>query len=205
MAAQAKPKTGSLEARLTTLTRRVEKLEREDRRHDPKRRMRGTSEALGSDLSLLEQLRQRRGRRYQTKEMRGAVAYGGAAVFGEREYLWIREHPVPELAELEPDRLAQALATLGHPSRLVLLRAMLQHARTSQELQAMLGVSSPGQLYHHLKELLAAGIVTQTRRSRYEVAARQVVPVLVVLAAAADLVDTTSAAAEVAGVAQGKE
>lgn len=205
MAAQkTKPRGESLEARVAALTLRVEELEREGRRR-PERGARIPAAALGSDLALLEQLRQRQGSRYRTKQMRGAIAYGGAVVFGEREYLWIREHPLPEITKLEPDRLAQALATLGHPSRLVLLRALLQRACTSQELQAVLGVSSPGQLYHHLKELLATGIVTQTRRSHYEIAARQVVPILVVLAAAADLVDTTSVTSEVEETSPGKE
>ncbi len=75
-----------------------------------------------------------------------------------------------------------------------MVRALLQQPRTSQDLQAILGVSSPGQLYHHLKELLAAGIVTQTSRSHYEIGERQVVPVLAALAAVSDLVDVTSAA-----------
>ena len=126
-AGQTKREAGSLEARLTALTRRVKALEREGRRR-PERSAHAPAEALGSDLALLEQLRKRQGRRYRTKEMRGAVAYGGAVVFGEREYLWIREHPLPEITKLEPERLAQALATLGHPARLVLLRALLQRA-----------------------------------------------------------------------------
>ena len=185
-----KPEASPLEARVAALARRLEVLERQNETR-PRRRGRGASEAQASDLVLLDQLRMRDGRRYRGRRMRGAVAYGGAVVFGEREYLWMREHPLPELSELEPGRLAHALATLGHPARLILLRALLQQPRTSQELQAILGVPSPGQLYHHLKELLAAGIVTQTRRSLYEVAGRQVVPVLAALAAVSDLVDLT--------------
>jgi DNA-binding transcriptional ArsR family regulator len=182
-----------MEARLAALDRRVEDLERQVRTH-PTRASRSRLDGLGADLALLERLRARDGRRYRGRRMRGAVAYGGAVVFGEREYLWMREHPLPELASLEPSRLAQALATLGHPARLVLLRALLQQARTRRDLQALLGVPSPGQLYHHLKELLAAGIVTQTRRGHYEITERRVVPVLAALAAVSDLVETTGAA-----------
>ncbi len=200
-----KPEASPLEARVAALARRLEVLERQNETR-PRRRGRRASEAQGSDLALLDQLRKRDGRRYRGRQMRGAVAYGGAVVFREREYLWMREHPLPELSELEPSRLAQALATLGHPARLILLRALLQQPRTSQELQAILGVPSPGQLYHHLKELLAAGIVTQTRRSLYEVAGRQVVPVLAALAAVSDLVDLTlPAPAPEFGAAAAKE
>lgn len=189
-----------LEARLLSLTQRVLRLERlagEARRGAA--RSRPVREPLGSDLALVEQLRRRQGPRYGTKQMRGAVAYAGAVQFGEREYLWIREHPLPEIARVEADRVAPLLAALGHPARLVLLRALLAQARTSRELQAILGVSSPGQLYHHLKELLAAGVVVQTRRSRYEVAARRVVPVLATLAAAADMIDGSATAPPAGG------
>jgi DNA-binding transcriptional ArsR family regulator len=142
----------------------------------------------GADLSFLERLRTRPG---------GAIAYAGAAPLGGRDCLWIKEHAVPDVVELDPDRLARALGALGHPARLILLRALAEAPRSSQQLQEALGVSSPGQLYHHLKELLATGLVSQTRRSHYEVADHQVVPLLTVLAATSDLVASTPPPEEV--------
>jgi DNA-binding transcriptional ArsR family regulator len=174
----------ALDERVAKLARRVEQLER-----SPQRRLKRHPDAAATPLALVEHLRTRRTGRYRAKGMHGAIAYGGAVVLGERECLWVREHPLPDIDDIEPSRLAQALAALGHPARLILVRALLKQAHTSQELQALLEVSSPGQLYHHLKELLAAGIVTQARRSHYEVASRQVVPLLALLAAAFDLTD----------------
>ena len=172
----------ALESQLATLARRVERLEGvRSREH--------VSEPAGTDLSFLEQLRGRRGSRYRAKDARGAVAYAGAAGFGDRESLWIREHAVPEVLALEPERLVRAFGALAHPARLLLLRALLARPQSSSELQDVLGVSSPGQLYHHLKELLATGLVTQTGRSQYEIAVHRVVPLLAVLAAVSDLVD----------------
>jgi DNA-binding transcriptional ArsR family regulator len=86
--------------------------------------------------------------------------------------------------EIDPTLVTRTLATLGHPSRLLLLRALLPAPRSSQQLQEVLGVSSPGQLYHHLKDLLAAGLVRQTARSQYEIASHHVIPLLVIFAAA---------------------
>jgi ArsR family transcriptional regulator len=198
-------KLRTVESQVAALTRRVERLEGEGGGRS-RRRSGAWAGRPGDDLALLEQLRGRQAPRYRAKGQRGAIAYAGAVVLGERECLWIREHPLPAITSLDANRVAPVLASLGHPARLILLRALLEQACTSQELQAVLGVTSPGQLYHHLKELLSAGIVTQTSRSRYEVAARQVVPVLAVLSAAADLSDTTAVAPDGEGPAEkGKE
>lgn len=139
-----------------------------------------------ADLALLDRLRSLKEPRYQATGLRGAVTYAGSATFGDREHLWMREHALPDIMDLDPAGLARALATLGHPTRLTLLRTLLREPCSSQRLQEVLGVSSAGPLYHHLKELLAVGLVVQTRRSLYEVPAHHVIPLLLVLAAAAD-------------------
>lgn len=180
----------SLESQVTELARRLERLESGSGRGSA-RRARAPAKPAADDLWFLQQLRSRRGSRYRAKGMHGAVAYAGAVSLEDRERLWITEHPLPELMALEPDRLARALAALGHPTRLTLVRALMQEPRGSRELQEALGISSPGQLYHHLKELLAVGLVRQTGRGHYEVADRQIVPLLAVLAAVSDLVDST--------------
>ena len=48
-------------------------------------------------------------------------------------------------------------------------------------------MSSPGQLYHHLKELLAAGLIVQQGRSGYAIAPRSVIALSMALMAASDL------------------
>jgi len=119
--------------------------------------------------------------------VRGAVVYAGVSRFGDRESLWIKEHGVPELLDLDPRGLARVLAALAHPARLTLARALVQAPRTSQELQEVIGTASAGQLYHHLKDLVAAGVVNQAVRSRYEIAPEHTIPLLALLAAAGDL------------------
>ena len=119
--------------------------------------------------------------------MRGAVAYAGSATLGEGEVLWAGEHGLPQIWDLEPTDVARLLAALGHPARLALVRALLTGVRTSQELQEVIGSGSAGQLYHHLKDLIAAGVVDQAGRSRYRISAGRIVPLLVILAAAGDV------------------
>lgn len=139
------------------------------------------------DVGLVERLRTRAGGPYQDGARRGAILYGGAVELDEREYLWEMERPAPGLIDLPAEEIASILGVLASPQRLSLLKTLLTGARSSHELQEALGISSPGQLYHHLKELTAIGIVEQTRRGSYQIAARHVIPFLTVLAAAVDL------------------
>ncbi|MFJ4971904.1 ArsR/SmtB family transcription factor [Streptomyces sp. NPDC088755] len=79
---------------------------------------------------------------------------------------------------------ADALAALGHPVRLRLLREILGGRRTAAELAALDAVGTTGQIYHHLRQLTGAGWLHTAGRGRYEVPAARVVPLLVVLTAA---------------------
>ncbi|MBZ0236146.1 MAG: winged helix-turn-helix domain-containing protein, partial [Deltaproteobacteria bacterium] len=117
---------------------------------------------------------------------RGAVAYGGGLELDGREYLWQIERPVPGLLALDPDGYAHVLAALAHPHRWRLLVALVEAPRSAAELQQVIGSASPGPLYHHLRDLLALGIVVQRDR-HYTVPARHVVPLLTAIALAIDL------------------
>ncbi|MFJ8162088.1 ArsR/SmtB family transcription factor [Streptomyces sp. NPDC096136] len=81
-------------------------------------------------------------------------------------------------------RTADALAALGSPVRIRLLREILAGRRTAAELTALDGVGTSGQVYHHLRQLTAAGWLHTTGRGRYEVPGGRVVPLLVLFAAA---------------------
>lgn len=140
-----------------------------------------------SDAGLVELLRTREGGPYERGGRRGAVVYAGAVEIAEREYLWEMERPAPGLMDVPDDEIAAILSVLASPQRLATLKALLSGPKSSNDLQTALGVSSPGQLYHHLDKLLAAGIVEQTRRSLYQIAARHVIPVLAVIAISVDL------------------
>ncbi len=79
---------------------------------------------------------------------------------------------------------AETLSALAHPVRLLLLREILQGARTTAELAAHERLGTTGQLYHHLRQLVAACWLRTTARGQYSVPGERVVPVLTVLAAA---------------------
>ena len=117
----------------------------------------------------------------------GAVAYAGGAQLGEHEHLWTREHDVEALRDADWAPAARTLDRLGSPARLALLATLLSGPRGRQELQEALGEGSTGHLYHHLRDLQAAGLVVQHRRGEHRLAPQAVVPLLAIVAAALDL------------------
>jgi DNA-binding transcriptional ArsR family regulator len=88
---------------------------------------------------------------------------------GGRRRMLKQEEDLSAVAEVVPVSVSRVFAALGSPFRILLLRALLNGPRTSQELQAELDVGPAGQLYHHLKELLAAGLVVQQKRGVYAI------------------------------------
>ncbi|UBV44717.1 winged helix-turn-helix domain-containing protein (plasmid) [Deinococcus taeanensis] len=81
------------------------------------------------------------------------------------------------------DAAAPVLAALGSPARLRLLRAILNGQTRNADLASLDEVGSTGQLYHHLRELVAAGWLKPAGRGAHRVPGERVVPLLTILAA----------------------
>ncbi|MFB4306654.1 ArsR/SmtB family transcription factor [Actinomadura sp. GTD37] len=114
----------------------------------------------------------------------GAVLFTGSVTLPSGEhYEWQQGSLADDLLEDDWSQAAEALGALAHPVRLLLLREILQGARTTAELAAHEGLGTTGQLYHHLHRLVAAGWLRSTARGRFSVPGDRVVPVLTVLAA----------------------
>lgn len=172
------------ERRLAELTERVQALEEASRG-----RTAPTPDLAAGELDadLLRRLQQRTGPANRSGGAGGSVLYAGAATTVDGTYLWQMERPVPGLLELDEELLAATLGAISSPTRIRLLKALVEGAHETHELQAALGGVSAGQLYHHLKELTAAGIVAQRGRGRYAIAPHTVVPILAVFAAVLDV------------------
>ncbi len=102
---------------------------------------------------------------------------------GER-YDWQHGALTSDLLAYEWPDAAESFAALGHPVRLRLLREITGGRRTAAELAELDDIGTTGQIYHHLRQLTAAGWLHNTGRGRHEVPAGRVVPLLVALAAA---------------------
>lgn len=116
----------------------------------------------------------------------GEVRYGGTVrLHGEVD--WTIRYGAAEILELADPPAAAVLAALGHPTRAALVRRLLSGPAGAGELQQAAGLSSAGQLYHHLRSLTAARVVEQDSRGSYRLPPTAVVPALVLLLAAADI------------------
>lgn len=188
LAAMPRPPTvAQLATQVAALAAKLERLADEpSRRTTPPRSRRAPPPATADDLLPLLERRNPPDRRKPGRRS-GAVVYGGAVTpAGGGEYLWLIERATDDVMAVEPERAAAVLAALGSGPRLRLLLAILDRPRTAADLRGVLGSRSPGPVYHHLRDLLALGLIAQRER-RYVVPPRRVVPVLTALCLAIDL------------------
>ncbi|MFI0503622.1 ArsR/SmtB family transcription factor [Streptomyces albogriseolus] len=158
---------------MTELERRIAALEAADR----------TAPHTGEgDFWALEGLKEQLA---ELKAADGGVLFTGAVRLptGER-YDWQLGALTSDLLGYEWPDAAESFAALGHPVRLRLLREITGGRRTAAELAELDDIGTTGQIYHHLRQLTAAGWLHNTGRGRHEVPAGRVVPLLVALAAA---------------------
>jgi DNA-binding transcriptional ArsR family regulator len=124
----------------------------------------------------------------QTGPMQGTLSYSGDLQLGERPLRFRQTLAVQSLFEAAPDLLGQIFAALASPHRVIILRTLCERPCTAQQLQEVLEMGSAGQLYHHLKELLTAGLITQRERSSaYTIEPAKVIPVCAALLVAFSL------------------
>lgn len=115
----------------------------------------------------------------------GAILYAGDVSLDNGEH-WSWQEAVSAESVLESDwgTASVGLSALHHPVRLALLQAVLHGQTTAAELTALDGLGTTGQVYHHLRALVAAGWLTSGRRGHYCVPGQRVVPLIVIIAAA---------------------
>lgn len=181
------------EERLERLTGLVEELAQ--RLADLERRGAAAERAEGVARSLSRRVAEelRAGRRVPpTGEVLWAGSYWPS---GELSFGWEERRSVEDLLAVADDRLARVLAAFASPARLALVKALLGGERSTGELMAGLGLRTTGQLYHHLNNLIAAGVVVQRARNRYGLNPARLRLVLAVLAVGPEIAAGQGAAA----------
>ncbi|MGW0809053.1 ArsR/SmtB family transcription factor [Nonomuraea sp. NPDC002799] len=123
----------------------------------------------------------------------GQITYGGEVRLGGGQWLWEVARSPGWLLQQRTGPLAAVLAAAGHPARFEILQSLVAGPKPVAELQAELALSSPGQLYHHLKTLASAGLVEQPERGVYRVPPYAIFPILALAAAAIDVVERSKA------------
>jgi DNA-binding transcriptional ArsR family regulator len=115
------------------------------------------------------------------------LRYSGVGQFGPLHVQIYQQEDLETVLSADPGLVTRAFAALASPVRLMLLRVLLAGPATSQQLRDVLDAGSVGQLYHHLKELLSAGLVIQPNRNVYAIPQGKVVAVCVAVMAATHL------------------
>jgi DNA-binding transcriptional ArsR family regulator len=115
------------------------------------------------------------------------VTYSGHGIQDGSPIAWQMGRTWEDVLEAADDALASILQALASGPRLRIVAELARGPVSTSKLAERLEQSSTGQLFHHLKELLAAGIVHQPQRGVYALRHAHVLPVLAVLSAGHDL------------------
>ncbi|WP_265520712.1 ArsR/SmtB family transcription factor [Oerskovia flava] len=168
-----------LTQRLSVLEERVARLEQEARdtaAHDAADPSPASPHPPPDDTFwALEGLQARTGRPDGT----GAVMIvGDVTLPGGQGARWQYGLGTDDVLALAWDDAADVFAALGHPVRLALLRAVADAPRAARELAEEVGAGSTGQVYHHLKQLQAAGWLRTRPGGVFVIPPERLVPLL---------------------------
>ena len=95
----------------------------------------------------------------------------------------------------DPGDLVGVLAALASPVRLRIVAALFEGPAGTAALAERVEAGTSGQLFHHLKDLLATGLVHQPQRGTYALRPQHALPLLAVLSAAFDLASPAGSSA----------
>ncbi len=131
----------------------------------------------------------------EEKDVNGLVTYLGVYISGGQQANWIRNAiPADELLSLiESGVASKVLACIGNANRLAILLEILRGPKTVAKLVEKCGFGSTGQVYHHMKPLLAADLVVEDEQQKgvYIIQPHKVQGIIMLLAGISDMVDET--------------
>jgi DNA-binding transcriptional ArsR family regulator len=169
---------GALAAAVDALTERVSRLER-------------TRPASGAsavtDGSLVRRMLDELWDTADGSAPDGRIVYAGAGPWADGTVAWQIGRGWADIGEAGEDAIASLFGALANPHRIRILRELVTGPVSTSELAERLDQPSSGQLFHHLKELLAAGVIYQPERGTYAIRREDVIPVLAALSCAIDL------------------
>lgn len=124
----------------------------------------------------------------------GAVTYAGTYSIGQGEFamqsIWSTVVQTDYLLRLNDNQMVEkVLSSVGNRQRLEILLALLKKPMTANQLMDVLGSNTTGQVYHHLKPLVAADIVKEDK-GVYAIKPHRVQGIIMLLAGVWDLTDT---------------
>jgi DNA gyrase subunit B len=127
----------------------------------------------------------------------GRVTYLGTFVSGAenecRQSNWIRNAVNTDqlLDQISSGSAEKVLNCINSPERLNLLLSILRKPGTVAALTESLGANSSGQIYHHLRPLIAANLIQEDEKQRglYVFVPHRVQGIIMLLAGISDMLD----------------
>jgi helix-turn-helix protein len=117
-------------------------------------------------------------------EQPGAVLYTGSVTLPDGVRAdWQFGRTTQDVLAADWTTHAATLAALGHPVRLRLLREIVHGRTTVKDLAELDDIGTSGQIYHHLRQLVAEGWLRNTGRGSFGVPPDRVVGLLAILVA----------------------
>jgi hypothetical protein len=125
----------------------------------------------------------------------GRVSYTGVFSSGGRQSVWnSKSISADALLKLIEDNTAEkVLRCIGSSDRLNILLALLKEPMSVAALVEKRGYNTTGQVYHHLKPLLAADLIAEDKnaaKGTYHVKPHRVQGIIMLLAGIRDMTDT---------------
>lgn len=125
----------------------------------------------------------------------GEITYLGVFSSGERQSTWIRhEVNTDELLTLIENNMAEkVLSCIGSNDKLNILLSILKKPMTVAQIVKECGYNSTGQVYHHIKPLIAADLIVEDdkneNRGVYIIQPHRVQGIIMLLAGISDMLD----------------
>ena len=111
------------------------------------------------------------------------VLFTGAVTLPTGEhYEWQESRTLEDLLVLEPTSSAAGFDALAHPIRVLSCSTSCAVYAPPPSSSTLAEFGTSGQLYHHLRQLVAQGWLQLVGRGHYQVPPQRVIPLLVVLA-----------------------
>lgn len=126
------------------------------------------------------------------KKSSSCVYYAGQYQANGQLLRWEpKARQLEQLLAVGTEKMSKILSALGSKPRLDIITTLLHESLSGTEIVEKLGLGTTGQLYHHLKALQGADLLTQDKGGRYSLADHRKLPLLLLLSAVVDMLDTS--------------
>ncbi|ADG76962.1 ArsR/SmtB family transcription factor [Tsukamurella paurometabola] len=87
--------------------------------------------------------------------------------------------------ELPLVRISNFFSAIGNPTRLSIIRALAEGAKTPAEILSAVEIESKGKMYHHLRTLTGTSILARTAGGAYQISSDYMARVIAEMSAVA--------------------